>query len=94
MNVKEAGRSWGPVDQAMLAVVRLVQDEDWSVVSAAAELRAQGHDEAALTQARARIASVQLERHSDFGDRALALLNAALGEKMDDNGEWPLVRPV
>ncbi len=89
MQVKETGRPWSRVDQVMVAVVRLVQDTCWSVIGAAAELRGQGHDEAALAQARARVAAAQLERRSDFGDRALALLNAALGEKADDDGAWP-----
>ena len=88
MQVKEAGRPWSRVDQVMLAVVRLVQDECWSVVDAAAELRRQGHDAGAMAQARARVAAVQLDRRSVFGDRAIALLNAALGEKADDDGTW------
>lgn len=55
MDVKETGRPWSRVDQVMLAVVRLVQDDHWSVVSAAAQLREQGHNEAALALARARV---------------------------------------
>lgn len=89
MQVKETGRPWSRVDQVMLAVVRLVQDDRWSVVTAAAELRGQGYEEPALAQARARVSVVQLERPSVFGDRALALLDVALGHKLDDNGEWP-----
>lgn len=91
MDVKETGRPWSRVDQVMLAVVRLVQDDHWSVVSAAAQLREQGHDEAALALARARVSAARHERPGVFGDRALALLDAALGHKVDDNGDWPLV---
>jgi len=88
MKVIETGRPWSGVDQVMLSVVRLVQDEHWSVVGAAAELRAESHEQAALAQARARLAAVQLQRRSVFGDRAIALLSAALGQKADDDGTW------
>ena len=72
-------RPWSSVDQLVLELVRLVQDEHWSDVDAAAELRRQGHDENALVLARARVAAAQVERPSAYGDRAIATLNAALG---------------
>lgn len=89
MQVKTTGRPLNGADRVVLAVVRLVQDDHWSVVSAAAELRGQGHDQTALAVARARVSAAQLERPGVFGDRALALLDAALGRKVDDNGDWP-----
>ena len=66
------------IDRAMLALVRLVHDDRWTDLDAAAELRRQGHHEEALALARARVISALADRPSVYGDRAVAILDAAL----------------
>lgn len=86
MYLRGTRRRWSRVDRAVMELVRLVRDEHWSEVDAAAELRRQGHDATVLTMARARVAAATIERGSVYGDRAIATVNAALVPSADEGG--------
>jgi len=66
------------IDQALLALVRLVCDEQWTVAAAGERLWAEVPDGLALRGARARVLASLAERPSALGERSVAILDAAL----------------
>lgn len=78
MKLARSRRRCSRIDRTVLAVAQLVTDDGWSAFDAADTLRRQGHNETALTLARARIVAAVIERPGVYGDRAIATLDAAL----------------
>ncbi len=78
MRDSERRRRAGRVDLAMLPLVRLVCDDAVTVGVAGQELRQQVPDEFLLRRVRARVVAAVAERTSSLGERALAIVDAAL----------------
>ena len=76
MKAVRAGRS--SVDVAMLHLVRLVVDDDWSPASAGDRLREATPDDAVLRRVHARVIRTLVERRGHLDDRAVATIEAAL----------------
>jgi len=62
----------------MLQLLRLVLDDAWTAVTAAAQLRERVPDERVLRRARAKVAWALAERASEIAERAAATVDLAL----------------
>ena len=65
-------------DAAMVQLVRLIIDDAWTAVGAAAQLRERVPDDAVLRRVHAKVSSALVERASSVGERAAATLELAL----------------
>jgi len=76
--IARGGRRLDAVDAAIVQLVPLVLDDAWGALTAATQLREQGHDDAVLRRVRARVSWAMAERPSRIAERALATIDAAL----------------